>query len=55
LATSISSAPSAVESKQQELTSAQAAVDASEANLQSARQEVVRLKADQEGFAAATE
>jgi HlyD family secretion protein len=41
--------PSAVESKQQELTSAQAAVDASEANLQSARQEVVRLKADQDG------
>jgi len=40
---------SAVESKQQELTSAQAAVDASEANLQSARQEVVRLKADQDG------
>lgn len=42
--------PSAVESKQQELTSAQAAVDASEANLQSARQEVVRLKADQDGL-----
>lgn len=41
---------SAVESKQQELTSAQAAVDASEANLQSARQEVVRLKADQDGL-----
>lgn len=41
--------PSAVESKQQELASAQAAVDASEANLQSARQEVVRLKADQDG------
>ena len=42
--------PSAVESKQQELTSAQAAVDASEANLQSARQELVRLKADQDGL-----
>lgn len=42
--------PSAVESKQQELTSAQAAVDASEANLQSARQEVVRLKADQDAL-----
>lgn len=42
--------PSAVEGKQQELTSAQAAVDASEANLQSARQEVVRLKADQDGL-----
>ena len=42
--------PSAVESKQQELTSAQAAVDASDANLQSARQEVVRLKADQDGL-----
>ena len=42
--------PSAVESKQQELTSAQAAVDASEANLQSARQEVLRLKADQDGL-----
>ena len=41
---------SAVESKQQELTSAQAAVDASEANLQSARQEVVRLKADQDSL-----
>jgi HlyD family secretion protein len=41
---------SAVESKQQELTSAQAAVDASEANLQSARQEVVRLKADQDAL-----
>ena len=42
--------PSAVESKQQELTSAQAAVDASEANLQSARQEVVRLKADHDAL-----
>lgn len=42
--------PSAVESKQQELTSAQAAVDASDANLQSARQDVVRLKADQEAL-----
>ena len=42
--------PSAVESKQQELTSAQAAVEASEANLQSARQEVLRLKADQDGL-----
>lgn len=41
---------SAVESKQQELTSAQATVDASEANLQSARQEVVRLKADHEAL-----
>ncbi|MBT9522104.1 MAG: efflux RND transporter periplasmic adaptor subunit, partial [Dechloromonas sp.] len=39
-----------VESKQQELTSAQAAVDASDANLQSARQEVVRLKADQDAL-----
>lgn len=42
--------PSAVESKQQELTSAQAAVDASDANLQSARQEAIRLKADQEAL-----
>lgn len=42
--------PSAVESKQQELTSAQAAVDASEANLQSARQEAVRLRADQDAL-----
>lgn len=42
--------PSAVESKQQELTSAQAAVDTSDANLQSARQEVVRLKADQDAL-----
>ena len=41
---------SAVESKQQELTSAQAAVDASDANLQSARQEVIRLKADQDAL-----
>lgn len=42
--------PSVVESKQQELTAAQAAVDASEANLQGARQELVRLKADQDGL-----
>jgi len=42
--------PSAVESKQQELISAQAAVDASEANVQSARQEVVRLKAEHDGL-----
>jgi len=42
--------PSAVESKQQELASAQAAVDASDANLQSARMEVVRLKADHEAL-----
>ena len=41
---------SAVESRQQELASAQAAVDASNANLQGARQEVTRLKADQEGL-----
>jgi HlyD family secretion protein len=41
---------SAVESKQQELTSAQAAVDASDANLQSARQDVIRLKADQDAL-----
>lgn len=38
---------SAVESKQQELISAQAAVDATEANLQSARQELRRIQADQ--------
>ena len=42
--------PSAVESKQQELASAQAAVEASEANLQGARQDGVRLKADQEAL-----
>ena len=42
--------PSAVESKQQELISAQAAVDASDANLQSTRQDVVRLKADQDAL-----
>ena len=41
---------SAVESRQQELASAQAAVDASNANLQGARQEVMRLKAEQEGL-----
>lgn len=41
---------SAVEGKQQELDSAQAAVDASEANLQGARQDQLRLKADQEGI-----
>ncbi|HNI52103.1 MAG TPA: efflux RND transporter periplasmic adaptor subunit [Accumulibacter sp.] len=41
---------SAVESKQQELDSAQAAVEASEANLQGARQEQLRLKADQDGI-----
>jgi len=41
---------SAVEGKQQELDSAQAAVEASEANLQGARQEQLRLKADQDGI-----
>ena len=41
---------SAVEGKQQELDSAQAAVEASEANLQGARQDQLRLKADQEGI-----
>ncbi|MBK8524318.1 MAG: efflux RND transporter periplasmic adaptor subunit [Betaproteobacteria bacterium] len=41
---------SAVESKQQELSSAQAAVEASNANLQGAQQEVVRLRADQDGL-----
>ena len=41
---------SAVEGKQQELDSAQAAVDASEANLLGARQEQLRLKADQDGI-----
>lgn len=42
--------PSAVEGKQQELDSAQAALEASEANLQGARQEQLRLKADQDGI-----
>lgn len=41
---------SAVESKQQELSSAQAAVEASNANLQGAQQDVVRLRADQDGL-----
>jgi len=41
---------SAVEAKQQELDSAQAALEASEANLQGARQEQLRLKADQDGI-----
>lgn len=41
---------SAVEGKQQELDSAQAAVEASDANLQGARQEQLRLKADQDGI-----
>ena len=41
---------SAVEGKQQELDSAQAAVEVSEANLQGARQEQLRLKADQDGI-----
>lgn len=41
---------SAVESKQQELDSAQAAVEASEANLQGARQEQLRLNAEQDGI-----
>lgn len=41
---------SAIEGKQQELDSAQAAVDASEANLLGARQEQLRLKADQDGI-----
>jgi HlyD family secretion protein len=41
---------SAVEAKQQELDSAQAAVEASAANLQGARQEQLRLKADQDGI-----
>jgi len=41
---------SAVESKQQELDSAQAVLEASEANLQGARQEQLRLKADQDGI-----
>jgi len=42
--------PSAVEGKQQELDSAQAALEASEANLLGARQEQLRLKADQDGI-----
>ena len=42
--------PSAVEGKQQELDSAQAALEASEANLLGARQEQLRLKADQDGL-----
>lgn len=41
---------SAVESKQQELDSALAALEASEANLQGARQELLRLRADQDGL-----
>ncbi len=41
---------SAVESKQQELTSAQAAQESADANLLGARQELTRLKADQEGL-----
>lgn len=41
---------SAVEGKQQELDSAQAAFEASEANLLGARQEQLRLKADQDGI-----
>lgn len=41
---------SAVEGKQQELDSAQATVDASEANLLGARQDQLRLKADQDGI-----
>ena len=41
---------SAVEGKQQELDSAQAALEASEANLLGARQEQIRLKADQDGI-----
>lgn len=41
---------SAIETKQQELDSAQAAVETSEANLQGARQEQLRLKADQDGI-----
>ena len=42
--------PSAVEGKQQELDSAQAALEASEANLLGARQDQLRLKADQDGI-----
>lgn len=42
--------PSAVEGKQQELDSAQAALEASEANLLGDRQELLRLKADQDGI-----
>lgn len=41
---------SAVENKQQELTSAQAAQESADANLLGARQELNRLKADQEGL-----
>lgn len=41
---------SAVEAKQQELDSALAAVEASAANLQGARQDQLRLKADQDGI-----
>lgn len=41
---------SAVEGKQQELTSAEATLDAADANLLGARQELARLKADQEGL-----
>jgi len=41
---------SAVESRQQELASAQAAVEASNANLQGARQEVTRLEAELAGL-----
>lgn len=41
---------SAVEGKEQELNSAQAAVDASEANLRGSRQELSRLKADQDAL-----
>jgi HlyD family secretion protein len=41
---------SAVEGKQQELDAAQALVEVSEASLQGARQEQLRLKADQDGI-----
>ena len=41
---------SAVESKQQELTSAQAAQESADANLLGARQDLTSLKADQEGL-----
>lgn len=41
---------SAVEGKEQELNSAQAAVDASEANLRGSRQELNRLKAEQDAL-----
>lgn len=43
---------SAVEGKQQELDAAQALVEVSEASLQGARQEQLRLKADQDGIRA---